>query len=245
MVLYFSGTGNSRYVAKKIADEAKDEVISLNERIKNKDYGSVHSEKPLVFVAPVYAGRFPRIVDEFIKNVEFTGSKKAYFVGTCAQTPWKTASFAKKLCDEKGFSFSGFNSVVMPQGYIAGGGTKPKEENDKTLKNSEPKIEAIAKIIADNAPLPAEKPGSGIMSNLINPMMYATMISAKAFYAKESCAGCGGCAERCPLNNIKIVSGKPIWGKDCTHCMACIAACPKEAIEYGKKTVGKPRHYLK
>ncbi len=245
MILYFSGTGNSRYVAKKIAEKAQDELISLNDRIKNNDYGKVNSEKPLVFVAPVYAGRFPCIVDDFIKRVEFTGTKKAYFIGTCAQTPWKTVSYAKKVADEKGFSLSGFNSVVMPQGYVAGGGTKPKAENERVLKNAEPRIKEIAKRIADGAPLPDEKPGSGIMSNLINPMMYATMISAKAFYAKESCAGCGGCAERCPLNNIKIVSGKPVWGKDCTHCMACIAACPKEAIEYGKKTVGKPRHYLK
>ena len=39
-------------------------------------------------------------------------------------------------------------------------------------------------------------------------------------------------------NNIKIQNGKPVWGKDCTHCMACICHCPTEAIEYGKKSVG-------
>ena len=38
--------------------------------------------------------------------------------------------------------------------------------------------------------------------------------------------------------------GKPVWGKDCTHCMACICYCPAEAIEYGKKSLGKPRYYF-
>ena len=40
--------------------------------------------------------------------------------------------------------------------------------------------------------------------------------------------------------NIK--DNKPIWGKDCTHCMACICYCPVEAIEYGKKSVNKFRY---
>ena len=41
--------------------------------------------------------------------------------------------------------------------------------------------------------------------------------------------------ERCPLNNIRLENGKPVWGKHCTHCMACICDCPKEAIEYIEK----------
>ena len=60
----------------------------------------------------------------------------------------------------------------------------------------------------------------------------------------SQCTGCGKCVERCPLNNIKLSNKKPVWGKNCTHCMACIAGCPNEAIEYGKKTQGKPRYYL-
>ena len=47
-----------------------------------------------------------------------------------------------------------------------------------------------------------------------------------------------------PLNNIRLENGKPVWGKHCTHCMACICYCPKEAIEYGKKSKGKPRYHF-
>ena len=50
--------------------------------------------------------------------------------------------------------------------------------------------------------------------------------------------------ELCPLNNIHLESGRPVWGKNCTHCMACICYCPKEAIEYGKKSKGKPRYHF-
>lgn len=44
MVLYFSGTGNSRYVAKKIAEVSGDEVISMNQRLKEQNYDTVSSE---------------------------------------------------------------------------------------------------------------------------------------------------------------------------------------------------------
>lgn len=244
MVLYFSGTGNSRYAAKRIAEISGDELISINNKIKNKDYSDVKTDKALVFVGPVYGGRFPRIMDDYIKRVTFIGSKNVYFVATCAATPWLTVSYAKKLCEEKKFTLRGFNSVVMPQGYIAGGGTQPKEVNDKILADAEPRITEIAGRIRDNKPLSDEKPGSRFMSKVINPIMYSVMISAKAFTVTDKCSSCGKCAERCPLNNINISNGRPIWGNNCTHCMACIAGCPCEAIEYGKKTQGKPRYYL-
>lgn len=244
MVLYFSGTGNSRYVAKEIARISGDEAVSLNKRIKKGNFGDIASDKPLVFVGPVYAGRYPRIMDEHIKKVNFVGIQQAYFVSTCAATPWQTVNYVKKLCSEKGFTLLGFNSVVMPQGYVAGGGTQPKNVNDEVLRKAQPKIEEIAENIRDGKKLPDEKPGNAVMSKIINPMMYATMIKAKSFKATDKCSGCGKCADRCPLNNITISLGRPVWGNECTHCMACIAGCPNEAIEYGKKTQGKTRYYL-
>lgn len=244
MVLYFSGTGNSRYAARRIAQITEDKVISINQKLKNGDYSPVESEKPLVFVGPVYAGRLPRVMVEYIERVAFSGSKTVYFVVTCAQTPWRTQEYVEKLCREKSFALWGFSSVVMPQGYIAGGGTQPKEINDKILQEAEPKITAIAEAIRDRQLLPKEQPGKAMMSKVLNPIMYSMMITAKGFRTTDRCSGCGKCADRCPLNNIKLAEGKPVWGNQCTHCMACIAGCPREAIEYGKKTVGKPRYYL-
>lgn len=43
MILYFSGTGNSEYVAKKIGKKIGDEVMDLFEKIRNDDFSSMHS----------------------------------------------------------------------------------------------------------------------------------------------------------------------------------------------------------
>lgn len=214
MVLYFSGTGNSRHVARKIAAQSGDALVSINEKIKTGDNQPVRSDRSLVFVGPVYAGRFPRIMDEYIRKVSFSDCQKAYFIGTCAATPWATVRYVKKLCEQKGFELLGFNTVVMPQGYVAGGGTQPKEANEKILRDAQPKIDRIACTIAEGKPLEQEQPGKAIMSTVLNPIMYAAMISAKAFTVTDKCAGCGKCADRCPLNNITIVDGKPRYYLD-------------------------------
>ena len=81
-----------------------------------------------------------------------------------------------------------------------------------------------------------------LKSGPINEGFYKFYVKADAFFATDVCIGCGACVEACPLNNIRLNNGKPIWDKHCTHCMACICGCPTEAIEYGKRSRGKPRY---
>ena len=244
MVLYFSGTGNSRYTARTIADIADDTLVSLNERIKNNDISPLESKKPYVLVCPVYAGRIPRIVEEHIMRTAFYGTDKIYLIVTCAQTPWVTEKYLNKLCEKKKLVSQGFSSIVMPQNYIANGATQPESVNKEVFTKGALKVGEISDYIREQKKLPAEKPGKSIMSVVLNPMMYKMMITAKPFYTTSACNGCGLCVEKCPLNNIQLSDGTPKWGKNCTHCMACISSCPKEAIEYGKKSVGKTRYYL-
>lgn len=46
------------------------------------------------------------------------------------------------------------------------------------------------------------------------------------------------------VKKYTIKDHRPVWGKECTHCMACIVKCPKKAIEYGNKSKGKNRYYI-
>lgn len=60
MILYFSGTGNSEYVAKRIGKAIGDEVVNLFDRIKGKDYSAVQSRRPWIVAVPTYAWRESR-----------------------------------------------------------------------------------------------------------------------------------------------------------------------------------------
>ena len=53
MILYFSGTGNSRHVAKRMAAELDDQLLDLNERIKAEDTSLVETGEDLVAVSRI------------------------------------------------------------------------------------------------------------------------------------------------------------------------------------------------
>ena len=119
MILYFSGTGNSRYIAEIIRKKTGDSLISLNDRIKSQNYSPVCSETPLVFVAPTYAWQIPHVVRDFILRTEFKGNKRAYFILTCGTGTGNAAHFARLLCKNKNFRYMGLRTIVMPENYIA------------------------------------------------------------------------------------------------------------------------------
>ena len=246
MILYFSGTGNSRYAARLIAQETGDRLVCINELIKNGESPSFTSDKPFVFVCPTYAWRIPKVVERFIHRARFNGSGKAYFVLTCGGEIENAAHYAQKTCRETGLGFVGLVSVVMPENYIAMFDVPDKAQAAAIIKKAEPRILEVARFIREEQPLPREKVTlkGRFMSGVVNAAFYPFVVSAKGFYATDDCIGCGKCADVCPLNNVKLTDGRPQWGRDCTHCMACICLCPVEAIEYKNRSQGKPRYHL-
>lgn len=245
MIFYFSGTGNSRFAAQEIGEITGEEAVSINEMLKSETDGVFDSEKPLVFVCPTYAWRIPRVVEEHLRKCTFSGSKKAYFVLTCGDDTGDAAYYAEKLCKEKGLEYMGLKTVVMPENYIAMFKAPDKAQAEKIIEKALPGIVEAAELIKEQRPLTRETIGvlDKLKSRVVNPLFYLG-VSAKGFYSTDACTGCGSCAELCPLNNIKLDRGRPVWGEHCTHCMACICRCPAEAIEYKNKSKGQPRYHI-
>ena len=246
MILYFSGTGNSKYVAKRIADVLGDALVNLNDRIKASDTSSVETGERVIIVTPTYAWRIPRVVRDWLRKTELRGAKQAWFVMTCGSEIGNADKYNRELCTEKGLSCMGTTQIVMPENYIAMFSAPQADKARQIVAQAEPSIDrAIAAIQANQPFAPTRnKLYDRFMSGPVNPVFYRFFVKAEAFRATDSCIGCGKCVELCPLNNIHLENGKPVWGKNCTHCMAYICYCPKEAIEYGKKSKGKPRYHF-
>lgn len=119
MILYFSATGNSQYVAEQIARETNDETVSINLFMKQNKKDDLISElKPFVIACPTYAWRLPRVVEHFIRKTAFKGTSKVYFVMTCGGETANAIGHVKKLCKYKGWDLQGFAEIVMPDNYI-------------------------------------------------------------------------------------------------------------------------------
>ena len=163
---------------------------------------------------------------------------------TCSSSMSGGPEYCRRIAREKRFSYRGTAEVRMPQNYIAFFRTQGESENREKIQQTIPVVEALAGYIREGRTFPDSgmKRWEFISSKMVIGLFYQLLVKTKAFSATAACVGCGRCAAVCPLGNIKLRDGKPVWSSNCTHCMACINLCPREAIEYGKRTSGKPRY---
>lgn len=243
MIFYFSGTGNSAFAAKKLAGEIGESIVSLNEIIKENKTITIPNER-LIFVTPTYAWRIPRVVSDWIEKMDFPAGQQVYFVMTCGGAIANAQKYLKALSEKKHLIYMGCLELVMPENYIAMFGIPTEEESADLIAKAEAVLHSVAAEIMKGRVLGVSKKGfkDNCLSGVVNDIFYPMCVSAKKFYSTQDCIGCSKCVEVCPLNNIVLTDGKPVWGQNCTHCMACICRCPKEAIEYGKNSIGKRRY---
>ena len=243
MVLYFSATGNTEFVAQEIAKRLDDECVNLLTRIKTHDQSPLHSEKPFVICAPIYVCEMPRFLAQFFREQTFTGSKDVHFIFTSGGYCGIAGQCAKWLFKKKGMNFLGYAEVTMPRNYVINDHYPmlEKEEVEERITNAYGELDGIAETIRIGGKLEARHVAlwETVVTLPFNPVWCKLKLRADDFYAEDSCIGCGKCAKLCPLNNIQLVDKKPVWGNQCTHCMACIGNCPTNAIKYSSAKLDK------
>ncbi|MBO7449538.1 MAG: EFR1 family ferrodoxin [Clostridiales bacterium] len=244
MVFYFSGTGNSKFVAEKVASVIGQKTIDITSYTKNNETPVFTDNEVYVFVCPSYMSSPARLMTEFIESATFPEGATAYLVVTCASSMGISPRVGADICKEKGMKFMGAAQVVMPQDYIILFSTKDREGSRKIVSDAIPVIEKIAATIKDGGTLDIDTIGAVeyAITKGVREVYYKYFMKTKRFRTTDACVSCGMCAKVCPLTNIVMKDGKPSWGTSCTHCMACINRCPKDAIEYGRGSVGKPRY---
>lgn len=243
MILYFSGTGNSEYVAKRIAQQTGDEILNLFDKLRTEDNSPMESETPWVIVCPTYAWQMPRIVRDWLLATPLNGCDTIYFVLTCGNSIAGAGLYAKAVAAEKEMTYRGTAPVVMPENYIAMFETPDQEKALQIVDDAEDSIDKIADLISKGAFL-EELGGGRLQSMTLNVAFNKLAVSDKKFVTNDDCTSCGQCVKSCVVENIflDMDTRKPIWTSRCIHCMACINRCPFHAIEYGKVTENRERY---
>ena len=249
MVLYFSATGNTEFIAKEIAKRLDDECINLLDRFKTQDHSVLHSEKPFVICAPVYVCEMPRFMSKYLKEQTFSGSRDVYCIFTSGGYCGISGVLAKAIFKKKNMIYHGHAEFKMPRNYVASDAYDmlSKEETEERIRGSYQLLDGVAADIKSGSNLAARHVFlfETIITVPFNPVWCKFKLLAKDFYATQACIGCGTCVKLCPLNNIKLENKVPVWSDQCTHCMACISNCPTDAIEYGTITQKKEPYTFK
>lgn len=249
MIFYFSGTGNSLYAARTIAEHNDEELVSIAAAINSSDNSFEYTLKEneiIGFVFPVYAWGPPKMVLDFIDNLKLNNYKDNYIfsVATCGENIGNTMKVLASALKKKDLTLFSAFSIRMPNNYIIIGDVDSKEvENEKLLKAKDT-LKNINKIIAEKGKWVFELikgPVPALLTTVVNPLFNKGTMHTERFYANDKCTGCGICERVCNCKNIKVTE-KPKWGKKCTQCLACIHYCPSKAVQYGKATEKKGRY---
>jgi ferredoxin/flavodoxin len=244
MVIYYTGTGNSRYVAQCAAALTDDELVNAGRSMQAGERPAFFSEKPWVFCCPTYAWRMPRIFTDFLTRCTFSGNRKAYFLMTCGSEIGCAGDYIQKFCAKKSFEYMGVAAVVMPENYLAMFNVPDGPEALAIIKSGEQTVSEAARLILAGEPFPPapRRPAGYVSSHVVNPVFFKLFVHDRGFRASDACIGCGECVRGCVQNNITLQNGKPVWNGRCTHCMACICYCPVRAIEYGGRSQKRPQY---
>lgn len=245
MIFYFSGTGNSLWVAKQLAEQMNDTLVPIAER--GEATYKLDTDEKVGFVFPVYAWAPPEIVLDFITRLDMDTPSYLYFVCTCGDDTGKTAQVFTKAVNARGWNCHAGYSVTMPNTYVSlpGFDIDDKDLERRKVENAKARVRFIAEELLRCVSMKDYNCHEGtvpfLKTYLIRPLFNAFLMSPKPFHATDACVSCGLCEKRCPVHNIKV-DGKPQWGTDCTMCLACYHACPEHAIHYGGRTKNKGQY---
>lgn len=250
MIFYFSGCGNSRHVAETLATGLNDQLVFIPEAEREKRYEyTLAEEERLGFVFPIYSWAPPKLVLDFIGKMNLNAKPSyVYFVCTCGDNCGQTEKVFRQSLESKGWKLAACCSLQMPETYIGMPGFKldTKENAQRKIANADAKIETLLPRLLDKEPFSDMIVGgmAWLKSKLVNPGFNRFATDDSKYRSTDQCIHCGRCVEVCPLKNITLEEGRPLWHGHCTICMACYHHCPVNAIQYGKSTEGKGQYYF-
>lgn len=247
MIFYFSGTGNSAWVARQLAIGQQEELLSIAEEMYKEPRYELKKGEKVGFVFPVYAWGPPAIVLQFIDRIKMPKPGYLFFVCTCGDDVGLTARVFVSALKKKGWTCDAGYSVTMPNTYVSlpGFDVDDKDVEERKMQNAAARVQFINEELAQCIRTRKYDCYEGAMpfskTYLLRPLFNAFLMSPKPFHATDACIACKKCEKVCPVHNI-TVSERPRWGEYCTHCLACYHVCPTHAVQYGKSTCAKGQY---
>ncbi|MEG0614956.1 MAG: EFR1 family ferrodoxin [Oscillospiraceae bacterium] len=248
MVFYFSGTGNSLYVAKNIAEKQRVELVSMAEALQTKQLIFVPNDgEPVGFVFPIYGWAPPKIVFDFIRRVQLARKNNYIFaVCTYAHSVGNAMEYLRDVLMSNQIPLNADFSVKMPNNFILVYDIVNKDIQEAIITKADNRLNAMNEVISKRRSAMDSYKGNfaGIKTRLLNPAYMKMFKPAKKYTTTSYCDSCGECLSICPTKNICFDEfNKPLWNDNCISCLACINRCPRQAIECGHATKIHGRYY--
>lgn len=239
-IFYFTSTGNSLYVSKKIKENF--EVCDLVKISRELDNVIVEEEK-IGIVYPLHSFGLPVVVEEFLKKIKFKSNPYIFVVQVTGGGKSNNGFYKiNEILKKKGLAISNYEELKYISNYIRAGRSPNKERAIKSIEENEEKLNHFIENITMDSIKEFKKRKNHITFFIHNLWRDKYKKKDKKFNVNGDCINCRLCIDICPSKNIEIINGKIKFNGQCTDCMGCINICPKHAINIGKSTIKKDRY---
>lgn len=239
VIFYLSGTGNSLYAAQQLQQAVPDCRIEKIGDYLQSPYSV--EDKIVGIVSPVYCFALPPAVVSFLEKLQ---AQPEYCFGVV--TMGANAGFALKqlqeLLGKHKITLNYAQDIAMPDNFF----DVPQSMRNRLLQSSAVKLQQTAAAVTDRTTDAARVKDAWLWESFGTALAWKFMdkvLHIAALFADSNCIGCGICAQICPLKNITMQNGRPVFGSACASCLGCLHWCPQNAVHAGRKTVKKGRNY--
>ena len=231
-VLYwFSGSGNSLVVATALGKALGGvTLVPLVQALRQQ----VTPARVVGIVFPVYAFGLPNIVRRLLESVPLEADPYVFTVATPGAIPGSVHREAEAVLGRRGVALAAGWSVLMPESFSPLRIRLSPHRATAVLRRVASRVADIAQAVQERR--------RGVRQDSLPPTAWAGAAIHRAaarffptagsgFRVADHCAACGLCARVCPVGNVAVDEGRPVWGSRCEWCFACLQWCPVGAIE--------------
>lgn len=256
MIFFFSGTGNTRWVATRLAAATGEQLIPITQAVADQQYEyQIAPSERIGICFPIHGWRPPFIVRDFVRQLTLQGYQDqfCYAFATCGDDVGLTFDYLASDLQCAGIRLDSAFSVIMPETY-----NFPFIDQIDTPDSARRKVAAATERLQRLLPMVVDRQRSlmhinksrwpRINSRLLGSFFLKHWVDdAKFTVDADRCKRCGLCASVCPVGNIDCAVGcTPRWKHNglCTTCFSCYHHCPAHAIDFAGRTRGKRQYFF-
>ena len=233
VILFFSGTGNTWWVADRIKKQLDQrginaDTVSVDTLTPQKADWWIRSADLVLFGWPVYGSDMPAPMKQFVNTLPVVEKGKHIHV-FCTQMIFSGdgAWHYHRHFKDKGLVIDSTEHFFMPSNLS---GSKSEQHYHRVMDRCGRRVDNyVEQLMMGHARIRGRySTWLGALQRVPYRWVYGRMQQWIRIDAAK-CTGCGLCAKLCPVQNIKI-EGKAQALGHCALCMRCAAFCPARAI---------------
>jgi ferredoxin len=236
LILHFSGTGNTAYIAKILQGEfialgSPSEILPMEELTLGRQCPDFSQYDLIGIGFPVHAMDAPQIVYDLLAMLP--QGKQDYFLFKTAGSSMLHGGSTRKIREAlaiKGWHLLHEQLYVMPPNmFYTQSPAKVAKRCAKAADLARQSVQDIHSGIRKRTP---DTSLPGFCYGFARMEKHGARQSSRRWYASDKCTLCGLCAAKCPSENIRIEDGELVFGDSCLLCLRCFWLCPQNALSH-------------